>query len=134
MLFHEFQESDCAYILLRGQVGIFRRSEESLIIPLAVLGSGEYLGEIGLIHQSVRSASAIALQDVEVLRIDKTEFEQSLKALPPWVQALIKTISQRLTEADQLISNSKMINPDLLREILPAIEKSEYLTQSTQSS
>ncbi len=74
VIFQEFDPGKVMYLLVRGTVEIRKRIGKHNDTVLAVLKAGECFGEIGLIDNRPRSASAICLQDTLV-------FSLSLKKL-----------------------------------------------------
>ncbi len=59
-IFREGQSSAGMYIIKSGEVKIVRRSAQGEEITLAVLGEGDFFGEVGLLYKLPRTASAIA--------------------------------------------------------------------------
>ncbi|HEX28743.1 TPA: cyclic nucleotide-binding domain-containing protein [Candidatus Poribacteria bacterium] len=59
-IFREGQSSAGMYIIKSGEVRIVRRSAQGEEITLAVLGEGDFFGEVGLLYKLPRTASAIA--------------------------------------------------------------------------
>jgi cAMP-dependent protein kinase regulator len=64
LLIEEGEEADGVYLLCYGHVNISRRTQEGETIDLATIGAGSLVGEMGLITQSPRVATAIASDDV----------------------------------------------------------------------
>ena len=67
------------YILIEGSIVILRDSKEGPPHTLAELTPGEAFGEMALIENTPRMASAIALGDVKTLRLDSVVFKRLLK-------------------------------------------------------
>ncbi len=65
--------ADKFYIITRGQVEVLREQDgqETLVTRL---GSGQYFGEIGLMHGGKRTATVRAVDDVEVMALDRDTF------------------------------------------------------------
>ncbi|OVE77324.1 hypothetical protein BVX99_02985, partial [bacterium F16] len=62
------------------------------------------LGEMALITNDLRSASAEAMEDTEVLIMDALLFQQNLGRLPPWMNNAIMTLARRLATSDCKLS------------------------------
>ncbi len=88
--------SDGAYFIVSGTVKVFRTNEEGEQINLAVLGSGEIIGELGLIDNEPRSASINALKDTKLLLLTQKEFLAILKNCPDVAIILLKTLATRV--------------------------------------
>jgi len=91
-IFKELSPSHSMYILLSGNVDI--KTEKNGIIY--TLGGCDIFGEIGLITQRHRSASAIAQSDCNLLRIDHVEFNLLAGKKPRISSILMRNISTNL--------------------------------------
>jgi len=70
-LFEQDTEGQALYLIASGQVGVVRRSvkDKARERLLAVVGPGECIGEMALADGGPRSASVVALEDVEALAL-----------------------------------------------------------------
>ena len=73
----------------------------------ARLGAGQFIGEMGVVENRPRSATARAASDVEVEIFTPTEFLDQIVASPRSARELIRRLSQRLREADDHIVNDE---------------------------
>ncbi|HEX8775461.1 MAG TPA: type VI secretion system baseplate subunit TssG [Pyrinomonadaceae bacterium] len=64
------------FAIRRGRVELSRREDNGKITKLGTLGPGECFGEMTLLYGKDREATAIALEDCEILELDKKEFDQ----------------------------------------------------------
>jgi len=87
--------SNNAYVIMSGQVRITKKVDKKTVV-VGTLKVGEVFGEMGLIAESVRSASVVAAGDVEVGIIDKETFEKLLDGLPDDLQAIVAALVDRL--------------------------------------
>jgi CRP-like cAMP-binding protein len=131
-ILREFEKADCAYVILHGEVGIFKRGPNDEIIPLGILKAGEYLGELGIVSGKSRSAEAIALSPVAVVKITGEILERELSKVPGWVSALLVSLAERLLHADELLGRLNIPDPNLLQKIEPAVHRN--LAQSKRTS
>ena len=92
IIFNENDPSHSMYIILSGEVDI-TSLKAGLIFTLQ---SGDIFGEIGLITQQTRSASAIAQSSCKLLHIEHTEFNFLLGTQPRISAILMKNISSSL--------------------------------------
>lgn len=74
------EPSDRFYILLRGQAEVCHRGLSGRTESIDVRHPGEYFGEIGLLHDSPRSATVRASLDgeVEVLAMERADFQEMI--------------------------------------------------------
>lgn len=91
-IFSEGDPSHSLYILIGGEVDILTR-KKGLIFSLK---GSDIFGEIGLITQRTRSASAVAKSDCTLLRIDHIEFNLLAGKQPRINAILMKNISTNL--------------------------------------
>jgi len=92
IIFNENDPSHSMYIILSGEVDI-TSFKAGLIFTLK---SGDIFGEIGLITQQTRSASAIAQSSCKLLHIEHTDFNFLLGTHPRISAILMKNISSSL--------------------------------------
>src|SRR5258708_3584082 len=69
LLMQEGDEGECAYLLLRGQVGVTRAG-----FDVVTREAGECIGEMALLDKDVRCATVKALRQVTAARLDRTAF------------------------------------------------------------
>lgn len=89
--FIEGQASDRMYLLLEGEVGLSRAQK-----TLDIVRPGEIFGEIAVITQLPRSATAIARKPCQVLAMDATQFQKALQATPEFALMLMNIMNNRL--------------------------------------
>jgi len=96
-------KSNNAYVVLSGKVHVTKKVDKKTIV-IGTLGEGEVFGEMGLISESVRSASVIAIGDVVVGIIGKELFEQQLKNLPEDFSAVLTALVTRLRMTTDMLA------------------------------
>jgi CRP-like cAMP-binding protein len=101
-LFLEGDPSDLAYIIRSGRVEILKETPTAPI-RLAVLGHGDVFGEMGLIDERPRSATARACEPVIVAAIDRTEFMRLILHQPREVLGLIRALFERLRSMNRML-------------------------------
>ena len=106
VLFREGDRANNAFRLLSGVVEILRELDGDPIL-LGTVGAGQFIGEMGIIENRPRSATARAASEVEVEFLTATEFLDHITSSPQAARELIQRLSQRLREADDRIVNDK---------------------------
>lgn len=104
ILFHENDPGEEMFIIQTGKVKIgkkVRNVEKTLV----VLGKGEFFGEMAILNDKPRSATAEVLEDSEILVIDRKTFETMIRGNAEIALRIIKKLSARLQEADNQIEN-----------------------------
>jgi CRP/FNR family transcriptional regulator, cyclic AMP receptor protein len=118
------QPGEAVYIILHGTVKIHIEQPERDVI-LAILGSGDMLGEMSLIDSVGRSASAVTLESSLLLWMDKATFNYILDNFPPVARNLVRIMSARVRLSDQLIQALATldVNGRVARQLLAFAEK-----------
>lgn len=104
VIFPEGKWGDAVYFIAKGEVMIRKTidaaSGTSKVI--AVLGTGEFFGEMALLEDAPRSAAALAHSPVRLLRLPREEFNKLLKVNPKVAlelfRGLVMTMSLRLRQ------------------------------------
>jgi len=118
------QPGEAVYIILHGTVKIHIEQGERDVI-LAILGSGDMLGEMSLIDSVGRSASAVTLESSLMLWMDKVTFNYILDNFLPVARNLVRIMSSRVRLSDQLIQALATldVNGRVARQLLAFAEK-----------
>jgi CRP/FNR family transcriptional regulator, cyclic AMP receptor protein len=87
-------------VLLRGRVKLGRVSPAGREAVLGIREPGDLIGEMAAIDAAVRSATATALDDVEVLAVPGPAFLAFIEATPAAGAHLLRIFSSRLRDAD----------------------------------
>lgn len=99
-LFMEGDPGDKMYIIRKGSIRIMKR-EGAHMATLAELGPGSILGEMSLLDNQPRSATAKTLETTELVVIDQAMLEKTYQSLPTWLTSIIRMIVQRLRETTE---------------------------------
>ena len=103
-VFREGEMALAAYLIESGKVEVFKESDPD-DVSLTTLGTGEIVGEMGLIVGGERTASVKALTDCHVIVIDRDTFEKKLDKSDPTVRAMMKMLSQRIVETNKVLAD-----------------------------
>ena len=93
------EEGQCMYVVQSGQVRVLGE-RDGKEIELAVMGEGEFFGEMALFERQRRSATVRAKGSARVLTIDKRTLLQRIQADPSLAFRIIETLSRRVRELD----------------------------------
>ena len=99
-IFNENDPADAAFVIISGEVEILHQSESGKSTTVAVLGRGEYFGEMGVIDEKPRSATAKARTEVTCMSVGKEEFMDMLLHRPQESIELLKVLFERLRKAN----------------------------------
>jgi CRP-like cAMP-binding protein len=111
IIFAEYEIGDSLYIIQEGTVKITKIMEGNEII-LAILKRGEIFGEMALLENKPRSASAIAQEDKTVLmEVSRRNFEFMSKTQPSIIQKLTRMLSERIWFGYRQLVNASIKDP-----------------------
>ncbi|MGC2201152.1 MAG: cyclic nucleotide-binding domain-containing protein [Stellaceae bacterium] len=106
VLFREGDPADSVFRLISGTVAVIRELDGDPIL-LGTVGAGQFIGEMGVVENRPRSATARAASEVEVEILTPAEFFDQIASSPGAARELIRRLSQRLREADDRIANDE---------------------------
>lgn len=120
VLFREGEAGEYMYVVQSGVVQISRKMG-GLERVLANLGRGEFLGEMALLNDKPRNATATVTEDARMLVIDRQTLESMLVRSPDIALSLVKKLARRLDGADTMVEI--LLNPDPKARVLLALKK-----------
>jgi CRP/FNR family transcriptional regulator, cyclic AMP receptor protein len=101
---------DSLYIVISGRLKVMMSDADGKEVILSILGPGEFFGEMGLIDDSPRSASVVAIEPCELLSIAKRDFKNCLAENFEMTMALMRGLVRRLREADRKIGSLALLD------------------------
>lgn len=105
-LFRRGEPGNALYIIIRGQVRIFASTRQGNEITLALLGPGEFFGEMALLDGEPRSANAEATEETELHFLDRDNFFSFLMRKESALRAILCALSRRLRRTDDLLTEA----------------------------
>lgn len=107
ILFTDGEPSEHLFVVRTGRIRVLTRSAEGGELVLSVLGPGEVIGELSVIDQGARSATAEALDDVELLAVAAADVRTLLQEHPGLLMAaaaeLAATVRRLTGSASDLV-------------------------------
>jgi CRP-like cAMP-binding protein len=95
MIFSEFEPGDNFYMIQSGRVELVKIIGD-VEKTLDILYPSDMFGEMAILENSPRSASAVALEEVRVLEFNRRNFEILMLGNPPIALMLLKTFTKRI--------------------------------------
>ena len=93
------------YIIYSGKIKLYKEQAPGKNMLLAILDAGNFFGEMALVDDSPRSATAIAdEEDTQLIVLDESKFLYLLRQQPQFALAIMWRLAQRLREADQALA------------------------------
>lgn len=112
MIFALGDAGNAMYIVDSGDVNIHLPGQNSQRISLKDVSRGEYFGELALFDEKPRSASAVATSDTVLLELKHDTLAGYLERRPAAAMAILRTMSERLRETNELLSARAAKNVD----------------------
>jgi len=110
MVFSEGMPGTELYIIQKGAVKITKIVDNTEVL-LAVLKAGDIFGEMSLLENKPRSASAIAYEDAYLLAVNKQNFERMVQAQPQIVTRLTQLLAERIWFIYKQLANTLISDP-----------------------
>jgi CRP-like cAMP-binding protein len=101
---------DCMYVIQKGQAEVVRE-ENGVEMRLAVLGEGDFFGEMSVFERERRAATVRALGPVHVLTIDKKTLLRRFQKDPSLAFDIVRTLSKRIRRLDHELMESRARPP-----------------------
>ncbi|MEM7184391.1 MAG: Crp/Fnr family transcriptional regulator [Spirochaetota bacterium] len=98
LIFCEFEQGNDFYLIQEGKVKI-TKIVGTAIKTIDILEPGEIFGEMAILEEQPRSASAIAMTEVRVLNFNRANFELLLTRNPPLAMRVLTVFTKRLYDA-----------------------------------
>jgi CRP-like cAMP-binding protein len=110
MVFCENEPGRELYIIQSGSIKI-QKMVQGQEVMLAVLQTGDIFGEMALLDNKPRSATAVVAENAALLAINKANFETMVKQKPQLATKLITLLSERLWMAYRQLANLMISDP-----------------------
>ena len=102
-LFQAGDAGDSMYIIEEGKVQISMRSSDGEDLILAVLGPGDFFGEMALIDNKPRSANAMVCESSRLAVLSRQHFLSFLSSGPNVPLEMLTALTRRLRRTDELL-------------------------------
>lgn len=110
IIFLEHEPGGEMYIIQEGKVKITKLVNNNEVL-LAVLKKGDIFGEMSLLDNKPRSASAIAFGPTKLMAVNKANFEPTVKAHPEIATRIIELLSERIWLIYKQLFNNMIKDP-----------------------
>jgi CRP-like cAMP-binding protein len=98
MIFSEFEPGDTFYLIQSGRVKLVKIIGD-IEKTLDILQPSEMFGEMAILENFPRSATAIALDEVKVLEFNRQNFEILMLGTPQLALKLLKLLAKRIYDS-----------------------------------
>ena len=90
---------DCMYSLIEGEVDIFLKE-----ILVDTIHAGGIFGEMAVIEEDRRAATAVAKTDVKVVALDQQQFHDLVRRSPEFAMRIMRVLSDRVRRLNDRLS------------------------------
>ncbi len=113
LIFEEGALEDTMYFIRKGRVEISKAMGDTRQV-VALLGVGDFFGEMGLLSKSPRSATAVAAKDTLAIVFNRKQFLQLIEAKGELALKILDGLILRLKESNEKISQLIQKNQNAL--------------------
>jgi CRP-like cAMP-binding protein len=96
VIFAEGDQGDCMYVVLEGAVALTVNGTE-----VHLVAQGEIFGEMALIDEKVRSATATAECDTKLAVVDTKRFDFTVQNTPTFARHVMRVLADRVRGTNQ---------------------------------
>ncbi len=107
---HEGDRTDFVYFVLTGSLKVMVSDEDGREVILKILGQGEMFGEMGVLDDSPRSASVVAVSPSDLVTIAKTDFKRLMQENFELAWHVMCNLTRRLRDADRKIESLALMD------------------------
>ncbi|MFV3077264.1 Crp/Fnr family transcriptional regulator [Niveispirillum fermenti] len=109
-VFAKGDPGDSLYIILRGRVAVQTESQDAKVMLLNIMDSGSVFGEIAMLDGGERTATVVAQEPTELLRIDRRDFMPFLEQHPDLCIRLMVVLCERVRWTSAIIEDTVFLN------------------------
>ena len=120
-LFREGEDANAMFVVINGEVEVLKKSKRTVEARVAVLGPGDWFGEMSIVDIQPRSATVRALAPSRLLRVTSADldalYRHDLRSYAIIILNLARELSRRLRVADGILADliSNVMDQYLIR-------------------
>lgn len=104
-LFAYGDPGDSMYVIKTGKVEISVKTKTGQKVVLQEMGPGDFFGEISLLDEGPRTASAFILEAGEALLVDRGDLDELIRVHPESALDMLQAAGRRMRQTSQLVRN-----------------------------
>lgn len=114
VIFQEGDQGDRLFIVLSGEVEVWKHLGAADASMLARYGAGRFFGEMALVDELPRSATAVAAADSRLLSLHREAFLELVETFPPLATSVMRSLSAIVRESnDSFVADLHHRNQEL---------------------
>ena len=102
-IFRYGEPSGAMYVIRRGQVELWLYDDDRHRVVLSTFGDGEFFGELSLLDEEPRSATATAIADTDVLVVDREDLRLLFTQKPSAALDVLSVLGKRLRQTNDIV-------------------------------
>jgi CRP/FNR family cyclic AMP-dependent transcriptional regulator len=110
VLFRAGDVGDAMYLIESGKVKICVHAKDGHEVTLAMLGRGDFFGEMALLDGERRSADAMVAEDARLALLSREHFLSFMRSSPDVALEMLTALANRLRQTDELLRHSATRN------------------------
>lgn len=110
LIIFEDDVGNSLFVIKKGRVKISHISNEGAEAILAILGPGDFFGELSVIDGLGRSASVTSIDDVELIMLRRMDFIEIIERIPKIAITLLKELAGRIRKSDSHIRSLSLLD------------------------
>jgi len=110
LILMESEEGNSLFMISKGSVKISRISDNGREVILAILREGDFFGEMSLLDGLARSANVTAIEDSELLTLNRDDFLNVIQRFPQITVILLKELAKRIRKSGSQIKSLSLLN------------------------
>lgn len=130
-IFHEGDPGSEMFVISRGRVSIIKE-RDGTILPLSSIDPGEFFGEIGLIREGPRTASALATEETTLHVISRNDFWSMLRSDSEFQTAVLEMLIEPLLFADETRLRAAVSERELFERLSNLSDENKELAELMQ--
>lgn len=112
LIFARGDPGDRLYVIRSGKVQVFIKEATGEQIHLKLAEPGDLFGELAIFDHGARSASALAVEDTQVLVLNHEALRVFLRGKPDAALDLLSVLAARLRQTNEILRGRAAINPN----------------------
>jgi CRP/FNR family transcriptional regulator, cyclic AMP receptor protein len=135
MLFNYGDPGETMYILRSGAVELFFKNDVGERIVFETARAGDFFGELSLLDGGPRTLSALVMEDMEALVIDRGDLDEFMRLRPAAAMDLLAATGRRLRESSLLLrrASSKDINRETEERRTTTMKVADWIAAASGS-
>ena len=110
VLFTEGDSPDSLFVVLRGRIAMLNTSPDGRESVLALMDRGDLFGEMGMLDDLPRSATARALEPSVLLRLPYEPVIDLLESTPSLLWGVVRLLAGRIRNMDEALADSVFLD------------------------